>query len=354
MKNMIEKGIAEITAVIITAIVVGVVVGGGVYVATSRAEPSENEDIGHSDITVYALGCGSSADAVWVTYMKGAEVAAEELGLNLVTKFAGGDMSVLLNDLETAIAAEADAILFCCPQSDLFDDSMKKAQEQGITIITFAVDCPAKPCYRDGYVGAIDKSLVIGNMCAELSQKIGPEGKPYVGDGSKILYISSAPGSTWSDLTKKGIIDTLADYGLVINEDYTMDILDTSSDPAEIESRETAYILANPDIDGVFSAGCISADGMVRTMEALDMEPGEIPCFMWVCGADAARGVKEGYYPEGGVSVPSPGYEGYMGTMAAFLKIEYGVVPSDLHTSSVIVNETNVDMFLEGMERHFF
>lgn len=349
-ENLIQKGVTTIVAVLITSIVIGVVVGVGVYVV----KPAEVGEEGHSDISMYMVAMGSRTDPVWITYGKGGETAAEELGIDFTLVYAGADLATQLNNLEIAIGAEPDAILFSWPHATMYDEKLKEAMDKGITVIGFSCDDPEEPKYRESFVGAGIMCYLVGKGEATLSQRTSPDGEPYIKDGAKILFTSSSPGASWSEDTKRGIVETLEGYGLILDENYTMDSLDTGEDPTEIESRERAYLIAHPDIDAVFSAGCVSAEGVIRAMEALGMEPGEIPCFMWCCGSDACRGIEEGYSPEGGVSVASPGYVGYMAVMSAFLKIEYEVTPSDIEIKPHIVDKTNVDLFKEGMEQHFF
>ena len=76
----------------------------------------------------------------FVPVENGAKAAAEMFGLDLDIQFADSDPVKQNNMIETAIANKVDAIAVSIPDDNAFDDSICKAVQAGIPVVSFNVD----------------------------------------------------------------------------------------------------------------------------------------------------------------------------------------------------------------------
>jgi simple sugar transport system substrate-binding protein len=334
-----NKGITTLYAVILTAIIVGAVVAAAVWYFKPpdviEPEPKPGEGL-----KIFMQHAGGPDDPFIVAGFAGAETLAADLGIEIVTRYGGDDISGQLTLIEEAIAADYDVIISNIGDSIAFDEPFQRAIDQGIIVIGYDDD-DNTPNPRQGFVGSGD----LYNLGYQKAQWLEEEG---IAEGAKVVMISEDPGATWA----VEIIEGHKDYFEEIGKEIEWDILETGFEISEIEQRVVAYLLANQDIDGIMNVGMVSSIGTVLALEHLEeFQPGDVIFIGGVSDEIDIRGIREGYTNV--AFALSPGSYGFDAVLMAYNFWKYGILPHTVEHSTMKVTIDNVDILeasiAEGM-----
>ena len=205
-----------------------------------------------------ALIPGLTTDAFYITMRKGAQAAADALGVELVFQGAPDFNPVLqVPVLDAVIARQPDAILIAPTDTTQLVEPLRKAHDAGIPVITVDTfigtgkyqtgagdaDFPLSYIASDNVLG--------GRMAARaLAEAIGGEGKVYVSNVK--------PGISTTDQREEGFKAEMA-------ESFpNIEVLETQfndNDANKAASQLQAVFARNPDLKGVFGANLFSALG---------------------------------------------------------------------------------------------
>ena len=227
--------------------------GAAVLSTAIAAGPAAAQD----DKLTIALIPGLTTDAFYITMRKGAQHAADALGVDFIFQGAPEfNPTLQVPVLNAVIARQPDAILIAPTDKQQLIAPLRVAVERGITVIT--VDTFIDDgMYQDGS-GSGDFPLtyvasdnVLGGVMAgrALAQAIGEEGKVYVSNVK--------PGISTTDQREEGFKQAMEAYPNVV-------VLETqfNDDDANKASAQLQAVLArNPDLAGVFGANLFSAVG---------------------------------------------------------------------------------------------
>ncbi|MGS4945515.1 ABC transporter substrate-binding protein [Meridianimarinicoccus sp. RP-17] len=287
------------------------------------------------DITI-TLVPGLTTDAFYITMNRGAQAAADALGITVDFQGAEEFDPVLQTPvLDAVIARGPDAILIAPTDSTQMIEPLRRAHENGIPIITvdtFIDDGQYQDGAGDGdfpmsYIAS--DNVGGGRMAARfMADAIGGEGKVYVSN--------VRPGISTTDQREEGFkAEMAANYP-------DIEVLDTQyneNDASLAASQFQAVMARNPDIKGVFGANLFSALGAGNGVDSANMADD-----VTVIAFDAPKSIVDNI-SSGLVDAAiaqHPAEIGYFGVMAAYAVLTGQSVPVSIGTGFTVINADNV------------
>lgn len=279
---------------------------------------------------------GLTTDAFYITMNRGAQAAAEALGINVDFQGAEEFDPVLQTPvLDAVIARQPDAILIAPTDSTQMIEPLRRASEAGIPIITvdtFIDDGKYQDGAGDGdfplsYVAS--DNVGGGRMAARfMADKIGGKGKVYVSN--------VRPGISTTDQREEGFKAEMA-------ENFPdIEVLDTQyneNDASLAASQFQAVLARNPDVSGVFGANLFSALGAGNGVDGAGKADD-----VTVIAFDAPQSIVDNI--SGGLVdaaiAQHPAEIGYFGVMAAYAHLTGQSVPVAIGTGFTVIDADNV------------
>lgn len=339
-----RKGISTIYAVILTAIIVGVVVGAAVWalapkeVLVSSAKPYE----GYYIIVI----TGDEADPFTIPIAKGAKDAAEHFGCKVDVFFSDGwREEEFLKNLRTAISLHPDGIAICpLGGREMYEAEIEKAYKEGIIVTFQNVDIPEirEKYYECGYIG--QELYTAGcNLAKAALRKFGF--KP----GDRAAVFSGAWGDPKRAKRAYGVFDTLEAAGMIVDKvEHPPEVY---GDPGKGVEYVSGYVSAHPDVKLIVFDGGGTTSAVDTYMKAIGKAPGEIKVAGFDLTPGAIRSIKEGYLQ---LTIDQQPYlQGYLTVLNICLTKKIGIVGLYIDTGGGIVDETNVDFVAELAEKGY-
>ncbi len=291
---------------------------------------------GHSDITI-TLVPGLTTDAFYITMNRGAQAAAKALGITVEFQGAEEFDPVLQTPvLDAVIARGPDAILIAPTDTTQMIEPMRRAHEQGITILTvdtFIDDGKYQTGSGDGdfpmsYIAS--DNVGGGRMAARfMAEALGGEGKVYVSN--------VRPGISTTDQREEGFKAEMA-------ENYPgITVLDTQyneNDASLAASQFSAVLARHPDISGVFGANLFSALGAGNGVEGAG-KADDVTVIAFDAPQSIVDNISSGLVDA--AIAQHPAEIGYFGVMAAYAVLTGQSVPTTIGTGFTVINADNVD-----------
>ncbi|WP_413992379.1 sugar ABC transporter substrate-binding protein [Labrys okinawensis] len=204
-------------------------------------------------------------DPFWPVVEKAGKDAAAALGVDFEYKYApSGDMADMAKLIEAAAASNPDGLIVSLPDYDALGPSIKKAVESGIPVVTINSGLE-----HSKEVGAImhigQPESVAGHSAGERAKKDGV---------THALCLNQEAFNT-------ALADRCSGYFDALGEKLNM--IDVSSDPAQIKTRTAAALQADPKLDGLLAVGshvCEAAAAAVQDvgakvhLDCFDLSPG--------------------------------------------------------------------------------
>ena len=287
------------------------------------------------DITI-TLVPGLTTDAFYITMNRGAQAAAEALGITVDFQGAEEFDPVLQTPvLDAVIARGPDAILIAPTDTTQMIEPLRRANEAGIavmTVDTFIDD----GSYQDG-AGDGDFPLAYiasdnvggGRMAARfMADAIGGEGQVYVSN--------VRPGISTTDQREEGFKAEMA-------ENFPdIEVLDTQyneNDASLAASQFSAVLARNPDVKGVFGANLFSAIGAGNGVEGAGKSE-DVTVIAFDAPQSIVDNISSGLVDA--AIAQHPAEIGYFGVMAAYAALTGQSVPTQIGTGFTVINADNV------------
>ena len=280
---------------------------------------------------------GLTTDAFYITMNKGAQAAAEALGIKV--DFQGAEdfnATLQIPVLDAVIAREPSAIVIAPTDTTQLIEPLRRASERGIAVVTVDtfIDDGA---YQDGSGdGDFPMSYVASDNVAGGRMAAAAMGEAMGGSGT--VYVSNVrPGISTTDQREEG-------FKLEMQENFPdITVLDTQyneNDASTAASQLQAVLAREPDLGGVFGANLFSALGAANGVDAAD-KLGDIT----VIAFDAPQSIVE-QLDTGLVDMAiaqHPAEIGYYGVMTAYAHLTGQSVPPKIGTGFTVITEDNVE-----------
>ncbi len=292
---------------------------------------SAQEDI------VITLVPGLTTDAFYITMNKGAQAAAEALGITV--EFQGAEdfnPTLQIPVLDAVIARQPDAILIAPTDTTQLIEPLRQATERGIAVLTvdtFIDDGKYQDGAGDGdfpmsYIAS--DNVAGGRMAAQaMANAMGGEG---------IVYVSNVrPGISTTDQREAGFI-------MEMEENFPgITVLETQyneNDASTAASQFQAVLAREPNLGGVFGANLFSALGAANGVEGAG-KSGDITVIAFDAPQSIVEQLKSGLVDM--AIAQHPAEIGYYGVMSAYAHLTGQSVPPIIGTGFTVITADNVD-----------
>jgi ribose transport system substrate-binding protein len=283
-----------------------------------------------------ALVPGLTTDAFYITMRKGADHAAEALGVELI--FQGGpdfNPTVQVPVLNAVTARQPDAILIAPTDKQQLIAPLKQAFDAGVQVITVDTFIDDGE-YQDGNgegdfpLAYIASDNVLGGEMAghALAKAVGEAGKVYVSNVK--------PGISTTDQREEGFKQALADYP-------DIEVLETQfndDDANKAASQLQAVFARNPDLVGVFGANLFSAIGAADGVKAVG-KTGEIKVVAFDAPQRIVDDIKSGLIDM--AIAQHPAEIGYYGVVTAYAALTGQSIPTAIGTGFTVMDASNIE-----------
>jgi len=280
---------------------------------------------------------GLTTDAFYITMNRGAQAAADALGITVDFQGAEEFDPVLQTPvLDAVIGRGPDAILIAPTDSVQMIEPLRRASEAGIPVITvdtFIDDGKYQDGAGDGdfpfsYIAS--DNTAGGRMAARyMANQMGGEGKVYVSN--------VRPGISTTDQREEGFKAEMA-------ESFpNVEVLETQyneNDASLAASQFQAVLARNPDISGVFGANLFSALGAANGVESAN-KADEVTVIAFDAPTSIVNNISSGLVDA--AIAQHPAEIGYYGVMTAYAVLTGNSVPVSIGTGFTVIDANNVN-----------
>jgi ribose transport system substrate-binding protein len=283
-----------------------------------------------------ALIPGLTTDAFYITMHKGAAAAAKALGVDLVFQGAADFNPVTqVPVLNAIIGRKPDAILIAPTDKVQLVESLKKAVDAGIPVIT--VDTFIGDGHYQTGSGDADFPLsyiasdnILGGEIAAraLAKAIGDKGKVYVSN--------VRPGVSTTDQREEGFKNEMKKHPniTVLETQFNED------DANKAASQFQSVYARNSDISGVFGANLFSALGAANGVKQSG-GTGKVKVVAFDAPTSIVSEIKAGNVD---IAIAQhPAEIGYFGVVAAYAHLTGQSIPTLIGTGFTVIDKENVD-----------
>lgn len=287
----------------------GLLIGGAMVVAATVS--AQAQDRGTIVYLVPTL-----LDEFQTTSQEAVEFVFGEVGFDVVSLDAQNRADLQLNQMEDALALEPAAIILAAVDFDAVTPGVEAAKAAGVPIIVFDRQVRSTDFALTSVSGNVDIGRIAGREIARLLEERNGS------VSGKVLQVLGDPGDNYTLDIQIGFEEIMAgspDVEIITDAALNWE----ASNAADLVENE---LLANPDIDLIFSHAAHLSDAVRSVLEANGRSPGDI---MMVSSNGAPVGlemIREGWLQ---VEVEQPLFAQVWG-MAKFIDlIEAGVTPEE-------------------------
>lgn len=282
-----------------------------------------------------ALVPGLTTDGFYITMRKGAQAAADALGVELVFQGAPDFNPVTqVPVLDAVIAKHPDAILIAPTDKVQLVEPLRKAFDAGIPVITVDTFI-GTGVYQTGAGDAdfplsyIASDNILGGEIAAraLATAIGDKGKVYVSNVK--------PGISTTDQREEGFKTEMAKHpGIEVLETQFND-----DDANKAASQLQAVFARNPDLVGVFGANLFSALGAANGVQQAG-QSGVIKVVAFDAPVSIVDNINTGLVDM--AIAQHPAEIGYYGVVSAYAHLTGNSIPVSIGTGFTIMDKSNI------------
>jgi simple sugar transport system substrate-binding protein len=271
---------------------------------------------------------GQANDPFWSVVKNGVDMAAEHTGANVEYRAPETfDMVAMSSLIDAAVNTEPDGIAVSIPDADALGPAIERAVAAGIPVISLNSGSDVAD-----QLGAL---LHVGQDEYEAGFAAGEELAAM--GGTTGLCVNHEVGNVALDLRCQGFADGFGG---------AVDVLPTTNDPTEIESKVRASLDSNEDIDTVMALGAsLAGEPTVAAVNAMGLT-GEVMVASFDLSASFLEAVAAG---EAAFAIDQQQFlQGYLPVVFLAMNARYGLVPGgDVPSGPNLVTQEKAGQVVE-------
>ncbi len=254
---------------------------------------------------IVVVSHGQANDAFWNVVKNGVEQAGKDVGVNVEYRAPETfDMVAMSQLIDAAVNQEPDGLIVSIPDADALGPSIERAVAAGIPVISINSGSDVS---KD--LGAL---LHVGQDEFDAGKAAG-EALSSMG-GSTAICVNHEVGNVALDLRCAGFAEGFGG---------DVEVLPTSNDPSEIESKVAAALAANEAVDTVMALGASSAGE--PTVEAVKASGRDVNVASFDLSANFLQSIADG---DAAFAIDQQQYlQGYLAVNFMGLHAKYGLMP---------------------------
>ncbi|WP_163835408.1 sugar ABC transporter substrate-binding protein [Spartinivicinus ruber] len=276
---------------------------------------------------VVVVSHGQPQDPFWSVVKNGVDEAAKEAQVKVEYRAPDTfDMVKMAQIIDAAIATKPNGLVVSIPDKDALSDSIKKAVNNGIPVISMNSGADAyKQLGVKLHVG--QSEYLAGKGAGERMRQAG------VKNG---LCINHEQGNAGLDQRCDGFVEGMKGKAA---------ILAVSTDPTEIRNALLAYLNKNRNIDGILTLGPIGADPTIAAIEQAGAA-GKVKIGSFDLSPAILKAIKKGSMD---FAIDQQQYlQGYLPVIFLAQYSKYGVLPNgEVQTGPGFVTKENANQVVE-------
>jgi ribose transport system substrate-binding protein len=284
-----------------------------------------------------ALIPGLTTDGFYITMNRGAQAAADALGVELVFQGAPDFNPVTqVPVLDAVIARAPNAILIAPTDKTQLIEPLKKAHDAGIPVITVDTFIGT----GNYQTGAGDGDFPLSYIASDnvLGGKIAARAlAAAIGGAGKVFVSNVKPGISTTDQREEGFKTAMAE------EFPDITVLETQfndNDANKAASQLQGVFARDADLKGVFGANLFSALGAATGVQQAG-QTGVIKVVAFDAPVSIVDNIKTGLVD---VAIAQhPAEIGYFGLVSAFAHLTGNSIPVAIGTGFTIMDASNID-----------
>jgi ribose transport system substrate-binding protein len=301
---------------------------------TEEAASDEEEPVYDFDPSVaadeaynIAIVVKNFQSAFWAQHVDGAELAAEELGINLTSHAPEKPENIeeQIAILEDLITKGVDCIALAPTNTESIAAGIVKLNEAGIPVV-----------YDNTRGSGGDFLAYVGIDNFTVGQQIGEYVAEQMGYEGNLLLLEGVIGQSTSDLRSNGMRDVLSQY-----PDITVE-----SQPANWSYAEASDITTNMltkwggELDAVISAGAGMSEGAAEAIKAYGLAQDDVVVGSFDVTAEVVEAIRNGDVDF--TIDQQPFWQAYYSVAACVQYLNGADVPQEIRTPVAIVTLDNL------------
>lgn len=277
---------------------------------------------------IVVVSHGQASDPFWSIVKNGVVQAGKDSNVSVDYRAPETfDMVVMGQLIEAAVNQQPDGIVVSNPDPDALGPSIQKAVMAGIPVVSMNSGIDAAP-----HLGI---KLHVGQEELSAGRIVGAELKKR--GASKVLCVNQEVGNAALDQRCQGVAEGF---------DGPVQVLPTTTDPAEIESKIRAALSSDPAIDAVLGLSApLVGERSVAAVEGLGLT-GKVKVASYDLSANFLKAVADGK-AEFAVD-QQPYLQGYLPVISLALNARYGILPADnVPSGPIFVTKENASQVIE-------
>jgi len=270
------------------------------------------------------------SDSWWNTIKNGLALGCEQMEVECEYRNPPtGDLADMARIIEQAAASGPDGIITTLADSDVLSGPIRNAVDSGIDVIIINSGTPEQA--RD--IGAL---MYVGQPEYDAGFAAGQRA---AGDGiESFLCVNHYIAQPASSQRCRGFADGL---GVELGDQ----MIDSGTDPSEIQNRVMAYLNANPDTDAVLTLGPTPADPTILALEEMGLA-GDIYFGTFDLGGNIVPAIRDGII-EWGID-QQPFLQAYLPVVVLTNYHRFGVLPgNNINSGPGFVTADALDLVAE-------
>ncbi|MCC5961918.1 MAG: sugar ABC transporter substrate-binding protein [Rhodobacteraceae bacterium] len=282
------------------------------------------------DLRYVMVSHADDADAWWNVIRNGLALGGEQMDVSVEYRNPPtGDLADMARIIEQAAASGPHGIITTLADPDVLSGPIRDAVDSGVDVIIINSGTPeqAREVGALMYIGQpeYDAGFAAGQRAAD--------------DGiTSFLCVNHYIAQPASSERCQGFADGLG-------VDLGNQMIDSGTDPSEIQNRVMAYMNANPETEAVLTLGPTSADPTIMALDSLGLA-GDIYFGTFDLGGDIVEAIRDGVINWG--IDQQPFLQAYLPVIVLANYHRYGVLPgNNINSGPGFVTADDLDLVSE-------
>jgi len=284
------------------------------------------------------IGAADPNMKVWTTAIKDFENRYPEVEIRY---FATAEFSIrkFKEFVETAVAAGPDGIMLPIVDPEAVERPLEMAIEKGIPVVALNIEDPRPQPDKIDYLSYVGESGYKTGWA--LGERVLEEFAP--GKPKHVVAEVALIGHACIEARAKGFVDVMEENGVKAKR------LSTGHKESEAKELLTSYLMANPDVDVVFSTATYSTPWTWSVLKNL----GKTDKITMVT-VDASPTSLEAVIDGKALATHSQNMylQAYLAAEELYFYNEFGIdPPTEILTGPIVIDKTNVKRWKEAIQK---